>query len=58
MNCNNKFSPIPETYPQGCGKLEMSPVENYIIPVENLLGLQNIIEGLVVLERSCYNELA
>jgi hypothetical protein len=36
MNCNNKFSPIPETYPQGCGKLEMSPVENYIIPVENL----------------------
>ena len=36
MKCNNRFSPIPETYPQGCGKLEMSPVENYIIPVENL----------------------
>jgi len=21
INCNNKFSPIPETYPHGCGKL-------------------------------------
>tara|TARA_X000000368_G_C22827372_1_gene621788 strand:+ start:126 stop:413 length:288 start_codon:yes stop_codon:yes gene_type:complete len=21
INCNNRFSPIPETYPQGCGKL-------------------------------------